>query len=144
MPRYRRYQWLASAFLLCTAAGSVSGCRRSSDPDHGIVSAVLYGNVTRSSGAPAEGVRVSGVSYFEGCAGQVIAGSPWTVTDAQGFYRVRLIDIAGPRSMCVATIVALGSGATDTIRVTGPTLAFGSKELGQPEDSARVDVRLPN
>ena len=145
MHRHLGRQRLASALLSLTATGAIGGCGSSSDPDHGTVGAVVYGTVTHASGTPASGARVAGVSYLDGCSGQVIAGSLWSVTDAQGFFRVRLFDISVPRSMCVAVVVAPGgAGVTDTIRVTGPTLAFRSAELGEPEDSARVDVRLPN
>lgn len=145
MCRYLRHPGLASSLLFAAATVSLNGCGSSSDPDHGTVAAIVYGNVTRSTGGPAVGALVQGVSYLEGCSGQIIAGSLGTVTDAQGFYRAPLVDIAAPRSMCVVVIVVPGgAGGRDTLTFTGPTLAFRSTEGGEPLDSARVDIRLPN
>lgn len=127
------------------AAAIICGCATSSDPDHRLLTAVVYGSVTRSSGSPVAGARVSGVSYAEGCSGRTVAGALWTVTDAQGSYRIQLRDITIPRSMCVAVLVVPdGAGGRDTVTVTGPTLAFRYAQFGEPEDSARVDVRLQN
>lgn len=145
MPRGMRHQPVAMALFWAASAASIGGCRNGLDSDRGVVTAVVYGTVTHSSGTPAVGARVGGVSYLDGCSGQVIAGSPWSVSDAQGFFRVRLRDISIPRSMCVVMLVAPGGAAvTDTVRVTGPILAFRDTNRGEPEGSARVDIRLPN
>lgn len=127
-----------------TAIATTLGCSRGLDNDRGFISAVVYGTVTRASGSPAVGAKVASVSFLSGCAGQIVAGSEWSATDAQGSFRVRLRDFASPRSMCVAVLVAPGAaGVTDTVKVTGPTVSFRDTYRA-PEDSARIDVRLPN
>lgn len=131
---------LASACL----AATLGGCGSSSDPDHDVVTAVVFGTVTRTSGTAVEGARISAVSYLNGCSGQVIAGADWVFSDDRGSYRVRLRDPSVPRSMCVTVLVAPGAaGVADTVKVPGPTLEFRHTRAGEPEDSARVDVRLP-
>lgn len=126
-------------------AAAAAACGGSSDADHDAVTAVVFGTVTLASGSPAAGARLGAFSYNEGCSGLVVGGSDWAFTDDRGAYRLQIRDISrGPRSMCVGVLVTPGpAGVTDTVRVTGPTLAFRLPQSGEPEDSARVDVRLP-
>lgn len=116
MRQYLGHPRVASSLLVAAATASLNGCGSSSDPDHGTVAAVVFGAVTHSSGTPAVGARVAAVSYLEGCSGQLIAGSPWTLTDAQGFYRVRLLDISVPRSMCAVVVVSSSGVVRPLIR----------------------------
>ena len=123
----------------------VGACGGAADPDHTNVTAVVFGTVSQASGSPAAGARLIAYSYDRGCSGLIVGGSDWTFADNQGFYRLQIRDVSrGPRSMCVGVLIAPGpAGVADTVRITGPTLAFRLSPSGERGDSARVDVRLP-
>jgi hypothetical protein len=132
-----------SALVVVIAVASASSCGETTPP-FGVVAAVVYGNVTHSSGLPAVGARVAARASRGGCSNDGIS-TVFDLTDAQGFYRTRFVDAVNPGDMCVTVVVAPGgAGVTDTLRFTGPTISLRLSGGSQPEDSARVDVRLPN
>jgi hypothetical protein len=138
-----RLSRVRTVLLAAIAITSASSCGEPTPP-FGVVAAVVYGNVTHSSGLPAVGARVAARASRGGCSNDGIS-TTFDLTDAQGFYRTRFVDAVNPGDACVTVIVAPGgAGVTDTLRVTGPTISLRVAGGSQPEDSARVDVRLPN
>jgi len=132
-----------SVLLVAITVTSVNSCGEPTPP-FGVVAAVVYGTVTHSSGLPAVGARVAARASRGGCSNDGIS-TVFDLTDAQGSYRTRFVDAVNPGEVCVTVVVAPGgAGVTDTLRFTGPTVSLRIAGGSQPEDSARVDVRLPN
>ena len=136
--------WVSLATAAVVVAAAAFGCSGSTDP-FGVAAAVVYGTVTRATGAPAQGVMVGGIAFRQGCSGSTTAGpGDVLLTDANGAYRVAIGDILyGPGPRCVQMIVFPRAGVTDTVKVIGPTLKFRNTLSREPLDSARVDIRLP-
>lgn len=102
--------------------------------------AIVYGEVTRSSGEPVGNVDVH-VTFVEGdsCEGTARSTAPHVTTNADGSYRERFSTLApGPFEGCVVVEVraAAGSGLGQRT-LQGGTAQF---RASAPFDSVRVDV----
>jgi hypothetical protein len=104
-------------------------------------SAIVYGTVTNSSGAPVDGAFVRAHSAMSPCSeGQFSITTQ--VVSSEGRFRIQVGALA-PAPVCVQIEVASPSGAFPSQRVDVPQVRFKlTADASLPYDSVNVDVRL--
>ena len=138
--------WLAARLFAIYSLGAVVAC---SDPvcDVCTSSAIIYGRVLHTTGAPVAGNPIVIEAYDESCdSGETQWIWTGPVTGSDGSYRTQFRAPVPAFTACPRVTVELPGAVPDHVTVDGSPVEFRDDfgfPANQRRDSVRVDIEVP-